>query len=118
MDVLIAIGTSVAFLYSLVVVFLPGRLPSATYFDASALIITLILTGNYLEHLTRVRAGSALGRLEELLPRQTQVMRSGVLLSIPSSEVLGGTGCESCRAADSRRMGSSDRAAPAWTSPS
>ncbi|MGA8710333.1 MAG: heavy metal translocating P-type ATPase [Thermoplasmata archaeon] len=90
MDVLIAIGTSVAFFYSLVVVVLPGRLPSAIYFDASALIITLILTGNYLEHLTRVGAGSALGRLEELLPRRTEVTRSGVLLSIPSSEVLRG----------------------------
>ena len=42
----------------------------------------------------------------------------GVLLWIPSSEVLGGTPFESSRAADSRRMGSSDRAAPAWTSPS
>jgi P-type Cu+ transporter len=88
MDVLIAVGTSVAFFYSLAVVVLAGRFASATYFDASALIITLILTGNYLEHLTRVRAGSALLRLNELLPQRAEVLRSGVVLSIPPSEVL------------------------------
>lgn len=87
MDVLIAVGTSVAFFYSLAVLALPGRLAPAVYFDASALIITLILTGNYLEHLTRVRAGSALRRLDELLPRQAEVVRSGVVLSIPVSEI-------------------------------
>ncbi|HEY1197636.1 MAG TPA: heavy metal translocating P-type ATPase [Thermoplasmata archaeon] len=90
MDVLIAVGTSAAFLYSLFVVLLPGRLPPATYFDASALIITLILTGNYIEHLTRVRAGSALRRLDELLPEQAEVVRGGVVLSIPPSEIRPG----------------------------
>jgi heavy metal translocating P-type ATPase len=87
MDVLIAVGTSAAFLYSLVVVLWPGHLAPATYFDASALIITLILTGNYIEHLTRVRAGSALLRLDELLPQRAEVVRDGVVLSIPPSEI-------------------------------
>ena len=90
MDVLIAVGTSAAFLYSVVVVLLPGRLPASTYFDASALIITLILTGNYLEHLTRVRAGSALRRLDELLPERAEVVRGGLAVSVPSSEVRPG----------------------------
>jgi Cu+-exporting ATPase len=90
MDVLIAVGTSAAFFYSLTVVLLPGRLPPATYFDASALIITLILTGNYLEHLTRVRAGSALRRLDELLPERAEVVRGGLAVSVPSSEVRPG----------------------------
>lgn len=90
MDVLIAVGTSAAFLYSLVVVLLPGRLPSATYFDASALIITLILTGSYLEHVTRVRAGSALRRLNELLPSQAELVRPGGTVSIPAGEVKAG----------------------------
>jgi len=90
MDVLIAVGTTTAFLYSLAVVLLPGHLAPATYFDASALIITLIMTGNYIEHLTRVRAGSALRRLDELLPEHAEVVREGVILSIPPSEIRPG----------------------------
>ncbi|MCI4330677.1 MAG: heavy metal translocating P-type ATPase [Thermoplasmata archaeon] len=69
MDVLIAVGTSAAYLYSVAVVLEPGRLPPALYFDASSLIIALILTGNYLEQRTRDRAGATLRRLGELLPR-------------------------------------------------
>jgi P-type Cu+ transporter len=74
MDLLIACGTSAAFLYSAAVLAVPGRLPPGTYFDASALIITVILTGNYLEQLTRSRAGSALRRLAELLPTTATVV--------------------------------------------
>ena len=90
MDVLIAVGTSVAFFYSLAGVVLPGRQASATYFDASALIISLILTGNYLEHATRVRAGSALRRLDELLPERVEVIRGGATESIRLAEVREG----------------------------
>jgi P-type Cu+ transporter len=90
MDVLVAVGTTAAYLYSVAVVLLPGRLPSAIYFDASALIVTLILTGNYLEHLTRVRAGSALRRLDELLPSRAEVVRAGTVSSVPVSEVRAG----------------------------
>ncbi len=87
MDVLIAVGTTAAFLYSVAALALPGRLPPDYYFDASALIVTLILTGNYLEHLTRARASSALTRLNELLPAQVTVVRDGREQAIPVSEV-------------------------------
>jgi P-type Cu+ transporter len=87
MDVLIAVGTTAAFLYSVAVLVLPGRLPSAYYFDASALIVTLILTGNYLEHLARGRAGSALRRLSEVLPPLAEVVRGGTAVQVPLSEV-------------------------------
>jgi len=68
MDLLIACGTTAAFVYSLAVVALPGRLAPSVYFDASSLIVTVILTGNYLESVTRRRAGSALRKLGETLP--------------------------------------------------
>lgn len=87
MDLLIMVGTTTAFLYSLVALALPGRLPAAYYFDASALIVTLILTGNYLEHLTRARAGSALRRLNEILPTHAEVVRKGLEVSVPVGEV-------------------------------
>jgi P-type Cu+ transporter len=90
MDVLIAVGTTTAYLYSLAALGVPGRLPHDYYFDASSLIISLILTGNYLEHLTRTRAGSALRRLHELLPESAQVVRDGAERTIPVAEVAVG----------------------------
>ncbi len=69
MDLLIAVGTTTAFGYSLAALLLPARLPAEYYFDASSLIVALILTGNYLEILVRGRAGAALERLRDLVPR-------------------------------------------------
>jgi len=87
MDLLIASGTSAAYAYSAIALLLPGRLPPAYYFDASALIVALILTGNYLEHLTRHRAGGALRRLREELPTTAKVLRDGQESSVPIVEV-------------------------------
>jgi len=78
MDLLIAVGTSAAFLYSVAVLLLPSRFPPGTYFDASALIVTVILTGNYLEQLTRRRAGSALRYLADLLPSTAHVVQGSI----------------------------------------
>ncbi len=90
MDLLIASGTTAAFLYSFAVLALPGRLPPATYFDASALIVTIILTGSYLEQLTRRRAGSALRRLGELLPTTARVVEDGGDRAVPVAELRPG----------------------------
>ncbi len=87
MDVLIAVGTSVAYAYSAAAVLLPSVLPHAYYFDASALIITLILTGNYLEHFTRERARSSLRKLKELLPTTARLLRGDEEVEVPVSEV-------------------------------
>ena len=93
MDVLIAVGTTIAFAYSAAVVILPGRLPPHYYFDASALIVTLILTGNYLEHLTRERARGSLRRLKDQLPTTAQVLRGGRETEVPVAEVQVGERC-------------------------
>jgi P-type Cu+ transporter len=87
MDVLIAVGTTAAFGYSMAVLLLPGRLPASFYFDASAAIISLILTGNYLEHLTRERARGALRALQELIPATAIVLRTGQEVPVPVTEV-------------------------------
>lgn len=90
MDVLIAVGTTVAYVYSAAALLLPGRLPADYFFDASALIVTLILTGNYLEHLTRESARGALRKLKELLPSTASVLRNGTEVEVPVSEVVAG----------------------------
>jgi P-type Cu+ transporter len=87
MDVLIAVGTGAAYGFSVVALFLPGRLPQAFYFDASALIVTLILTGNYLEHLTRESARRSLTRLQEVLPATAFRLRAGVEGEVPLAEL-------------------------------
>ncbi|HYA71047.1 MAG TPA: heavy metal translocating P-type ATPase [Thermoplasmata archaeon] len=90
MDVLIAVGTTVAYAYSVAVLVAPGRLPASLYFDASTLIVTLILTGNYLEHLTRERARGAVRALAELVPTTATVLRTGQEVQVPVSEVQPG----------------------------
>jgi len=87
MDVLIAVGTSAAYFYSVAALVLPATLPADYYFDASTLIIALILTGNYLERRTRERASSAVRRLAEVLPASARVVRDGIESQIPVAEV-------------------------------
>lgn len=69
MDMLIAIGTTAAFLYSAAVVIAPHiGVVHNVYFDSSSLIISLILTGDYLQHLAEKNATSALDKLLKLQP--------------------------------------------------
>jgi len=86
MDVLIAVGTTAAYGYSVASLVVP-TIPSAFYFDAASLIIALILTGNYLEHFVRERARGSVRALGELMPSSARVMRGGVEIEVPVSEV-------------------------------
>jgi len=91
MDLLIAVGTTAAYGESLAALLLPGRLPAVFYFDAAAMIVTLILTGNYLEHLTRLRASSALARLAATLPATAEVVGATGDRIVPVGELTPGT---------------------------
>ncbi len=86
MDVLIAVGTTVAYGYSAASLVLRS-LPSAEFFDASSLIIALILTGNYLEHRVRERAGGSVRQLRELLPAVATRLTDGREEAVPLSEI-------------------------------
>jgi Cu+-exporting ATPase len=88
MDLLIGLGTSAAWIYSITVTFVPGFFPgSATYFETSAIIITLIQTGNLLEYITKGKASEAVHRLLNLQPSMAHVIRDGVETSIPIEKV-------------------------------
>jgi Cu+-exporting ATPase len=77
MDVLIAIGTSAAYFYSLIYVLFPKQFPyGGLYFDSSAIIIALILIGRLLEYTVRGKATDAIRKLVELQPRTALVVRS------------------------------------------
>ncbi|MCZ4305149.1 heavy metal translocating P-type ATPase [Zoogloeaceae bacterium G21618-S1] len=82
MDVLVALGTSVAYGFSLVVTVL-GRMDLHVYFEASATIITLVLMGKLLEARAKARTSEALEALVRLQPRSAWVEREGVLREVP-----------------------------------
>ena len=74
MDSLISIGAGSAFIYSVYQMFINGTV----YFDTSAMIITLILLGRYIESTAKGRASETIERLSELAPREARVVqRSG-----------------------------------------
>ena len=93
MDTLIALGTTAAWAYSTVVIFFPTVLPIQEvmpYFDTSAAIITLILLGRYLEHLTKSRASEAVRRLMDLQPTMARLVKNGQETEVPVEQVAVG----------------------------
>ncbi|MGO9645551.1 MAG: heavy metal translocating P-type ATPase [Candidatus Bathyarchaeia archaeon] len=88
MDLLIAIGTTTAWAYSTIVVFLPSIFSAGgIYFDTAAVIITLILLGNLLELTSKGRASQAVRKLLDLQPRIAHVFRDGVEIEVPVESV-------------------------------
>jgi len=92
MNTLIAVGTSAAYLYSLVATVAPqlfaaGGLAPAVYFDTSAAIITLILFGRLMEMRARGRASEAIRKLIGLQPKEARIIRNGREQDIPIQEV-------------------------------
>jgi Cu+-exporting ATPase len=88
MDVLIATGTTAAWAYSTAITFTPTFFPvSGAYFDAAAMILTLILLGNLLEHVAKGRASEAVRRLMDLQPRMGHVLRNGGEIDVPVESV-------------------------------
>ncbi|WP_147082177.1 heavy metal translocating P-type ATPase [Methylobacterium haplocladii] len=86
MNALVALGAGAAYLASMVAAFAPGLLPAGAanlYFEASVLIVTLILTGRALEARARGRTGAAVARLLDLTPKTARVMRDGEEHDIP-----------------------------------
>ncbi|MBN8441508.1 MAG: copper-translocating P-type ATPase [Thauera sp.] len=81
MDVLVVLGTSMAYFYSLAVT-LADRHDLHVYFEASATIITLILLGKLLEARAKARTTAALDALLRLQPKMARIERDGVLVEV------------------------------------
>ena len=93
MNALVAVGTMAAYLYSIVATFAPSLLPSgarAVYFEAAAVIVTLILLGRYLEARAKGRAGEAIAKLVELAPTRVEVKRGEGFEEADISDVVVG----------------------------
>ena len=93
MDTLVAIGTSVAFMYSAVVTFLPDAvarlgIEPMPYFDTAAIIIALILLGRYFEAKAKAGTSEAIKKLMGLAPKTARVMRDGKEIDVPIEQVV------------------------------
>jgi Cu2+-exporting ATPase/Cu+-exporting ATPase len=92
MDTLIGIGTSVAYLYSVFVVLFPElrlllNLNEATYFDVTIVVIGFVIFGKYLEMKSKIKTGEAIEKLLNLQSKTARVIKDGVEVEIPVSEV-------------------------------
>ena len=90
MNSLVVVGTTAAWGYSVVATFVPHWLPRGTdnvYFEAAAVIVTLILLGRYLEARARGRTSDAIRHLVGLQPRVARVRRDGALHDVPIAEI-------------------------------
>lgn len=91
MDVLIAMGTSAAYFFSIYNAFFKpmeeGMMMKELYFEAAAVIITLILLGKYLEAVAKGKTSEAIKKLMGLQAKTARVLRNGTEEDIPIEEV-------------------------------
>lgn len=95
MDFLIALGTTVAYVYSVAVVFFPSVLPVEVeerdvYFEVSAVIIAFVLLGKYMEEIIKRRSSAAVRKLMDLRPATARVLRDGKEVEIPAESIMAG----------------------------
>ncbi|MBV0911786.1 heavy metal translocating P-type ATPase [Anianabacter salinae] len=93
MDALVAIGAGAAWVYSTIATFAPALLPEASravYFEAAAVIVTLILAGRWMEARAKGQAGSAISALIGLQPDTALVERDGIPVATAVESIVAG----------------------------
>lgn len=86
MDTLIAVGTTVAYVYSIFALF-TGR---SVYFESAAYIIVFVLLGQFFEERMRKNASNAVEKLLDLQAKTAEVIHDGKVVKVPLSEVVVG----------------------------
>ncbi|HZF03988.1 MAG TPA: heavy metal translocating P-type ATPase [Patescibacteria group bacterium] len=90
MSTLVSLGTNAAYFFSLAVTLRPHTfmaLGAMPYYETAAVVITLVALGRWLEARARGRTSEAIRRLVALAPRTARVLRDGVEVDVPTSEV-------------------------------
>jgi Cu+-exporting ATPase len=93
MATLVSLGTNAAYFFSLAVTLWPHvfmRLGAMTYYETSAVVITLVVLGRWLEARARGRTSEAIRRLVSLAPRTARVLRDDQEVDVPTDAVLVG----------------------------
>ncbi len=84
MDVLIVLGTTTAYVYSILTTFF---ISGEVFYDAMSLIFTFILIGKYMEHKTKGQASEAIKKLIGLQPKTATLLKDGKEIEIPIEEI-------------------------------
>ena len=90
MNALVVLGTGAAWVFSTIALFVPGMLPAGTqavYFEAAAVIVTLILLGRWLEARAKNQTGAAIRQLIGLQPQTARVLVDDQETNLPINEV-------------------------------
>src|SRR5713226_2835532 len=90
MDTLISIGSTAAYIMSVVATFFPQITGGITFYDTTALIVTLIFLGKYLEARAKGQTNEAIKKLIGLQARTAHVIRAGQEVELPIEQVQGG----------------------------
>lgn len=102
MDTLVALGSSASYIYALAMTFIMAyglghgqmmmvhQAHHSLYFDSSAMILTLVSIGKYLESKSKAKTGDALGKLMDLTPKNATVIRNGQEVEVASESIVAG----------------------------
>jgi Cu+-exporting ATPase len=93
MSTLVSLGTNAAYVFSVAVTLWPDlfmALGAMTYYETSAVVISLVVLGRWLEARARGRTSEAIRRLVSLAPRTARVLRDGQEIDVPTDAVLVG----------------------------
>lgn len=93
MNSLVAVGTLAAYSFSVVATFMPQLLPEGTvnvYFEAAAVIVSLILLGRYFEAKAKGRTSQAIQHLIGMQPKTARIVRNDQSVEVPLAEVSSG----------------------------
>jgi P-type Cu+ transporter len=83
MDTLVSLGSTAAYIMSVVATFFPRAINTLTFYDTAALIVTLIFLGKYLEARAKGQTNEAIKKLAGLQPRTAHVLRRGQERELP-----------------------------------
>jgi len=84
MDVLVALGTTTALVYSILTTFF---IPGKTFYEAMSMILSFLLIGKYFEHKTKGQASEAIKKLIGLQPKTATLLKEGKEIEIPIDEI-------------------------------
>jgi Cu+-exporting ATPase len=90
MNSLVAVGTIAAWTYSVVATFAPGVLPAGTanvYYEAAAVIVTLVLAGRYMEARAKGKTSDAIRHLVGLQPKTATITRDGQTMDVALADI-------------------------------
>ena len=93
MDTLVSLGSASAFIFSVIetiLLFAGVKTPTHTFFDSSAMVVSLVTLGKWLEELSKIKTGDALSALGKMMPKYSTLIVDGKEHSVLSTEIAVG----------------------------